>query len=292
MQVTANGIQLEVEEHGPRDGVPLVLIRGLGSQLIHWPKEFVQGFADCGYRTIIFDNRDVGKSQRCPADGVDGMPETILRQIETSGKVTAAYRLEDMARDVVGLLDALKIDKAHTFGISMGGGIAQILAIEHADRLLSASIVMTRASFGAQMGIGNLLSYPQDRDGFIKSSLQADHAWGSPGFAPDDHYFIDLAGRAYDRGAEADGVNRQLLAILTSSDRVEALQKVNLPCYVIHGRDDALIPWQAGVEIAELITASDLEVIAGMGHVITPSLSPILVDKVDAFIKRRGLGGA
>jgi pimeloyl-ACP methyl ester carboxylesterase len=287
MQIAANGITLEVEEHGPPDGPPLILIRGLGSQLIHWPPELVRGFAGRGFRVVIFDNRDIGLSARCPAPGVDGRAETILADLAAGRRPLAAYGLDDMARDVTGLMDALGIDRAHVFGISMGGGIAQVLAIEHADRLLSACIVMTRAAFTGQGAIDQLLSHPQDRAGFIETALQGDHAWGSPGFPAPDSYFRDLAGRAFDRGAEPEGINRQLLAILSSPDRRADLARVGLPCFVIHGADDTLIPPEAGEEIAALIPAARLEIIPGMGHVITPALAPLLVEKVCDFIARQ-----
>lgn len=291
MQVSANGITLEVEEYGDPADPALILIRGLGSQLIHWPRELTDGFVGQRFRVIAFDNRDIGKSARCPAPGVDGRAETILSDLAAGRALTPAYALEDMAADVTGLMDALGIARAHIFGISMGGAIAQLLAIHHADRLLSATIVMTRAHFTPAPGIEALLSHKQDRAGFIAAAMEGDRAWGSPGFPAPDRYFRDLAGRAYDRGAGAEGVNRQLLATLTSGDRRAALRGVDLPCFVIHGADDTLIPPDGGKEIAALIPGAELEVIPGMGHVITPSLAPLLVGKVSDFIARRGQGG-
>lgn len=287
MQITANGIKLEVEEHGAGSNPALILIRGLGTQLIHWPRELIEGFVAQGFRVITFDNRDIGKSARCPAPGVDGRAETILADLAADRPLRPAYSLNDMAQDVIGMMDALRIAKAHVFGISMGGAITQLLAIHHADRLLSATIVMTRAHFTASPGIEALLSQPQDRAGFIETALQGDRAWGSPGFGAPESYFCDLAGRAYDRGADPEGVNRQLLATLTSGDRRAALRDVGLPCFVIHGADDTLVPPEGGEEIAALIPRAELQIIAGMGHVITPKLAPLLVEKVSDFIARR-----
>lgn len=285
MQVKANGIMLEVAEHGPKDGSPLILIRGLGTQMAHWPEEFVQGFAALGYRVVTFDNRDVGLSQRCPAEGVDGSAQSILEAIAAGLPPRPAYALDDMARDVVGLMDALGIAKAHIFGISMGGGIAQILATEHSDRLLSAMIVMTRARLTGQGSVELLLAKPETEEEYIATSLASDAAWGSPGFPASEDYLRDQAKRAYARGADPEGVNRQLLATFSSGDRRDALRAVDLPCYVIHGAQDALIPPEAGEEIAALIPGAKLEVIEGMGHVITPALAPLLVAKVDDFIR-------
>lgn len=284
MQIKANGITLEVEEHGDGDGAPVILIRGLGSQLIHWPPELLHELSGRGFRVLVFDNRDVGKSARCPAPGVDGDAKTILDDLAAGRVPQAAYTLDDMADDVVGLMDARGIAQAHVFGISMGGGIVQSLALRHADRLLTASIVMSRAAFTGPGAIDQLLSYPLDRPGYIAAALEADRAWGSPGFPAPDSYFRDLAGRAFDRGADAQGVNRQLLAILTSPDRREALRDVDLPCLVIHGADDALIPPDAGKEIAALIPDAQLQIVPGMGHIITPLLAPVLVDLLVDFV--------
>lgn len=284
MQIKANGITLEVEEHGSADGIPMILIRGLGSQLINWPPEMVQDLAARGFRVILFDNRDVGKSARCPAPGVSGEAQDILAQIAAGRVPQAAYTLDDMADDVVGLMDAFGISRAHVFGISMGGGIVQSLALRHADRLLTVSIVMSRAAFTGQGAIDRLLSFPQDRAGFIEAALEGDRAWGSPGFPAPDSYFRDLAARAFYRGSDPEGVNRQLLAIMSSPDRRAALRAVALPCLVIHGADDALIPPQAGEEIAALIPDARLHIVPGMGHIITPSLSPVLTGMLTEFI--------
>ncbi|MFC3117728.1 alpha/beta fold hydrolase [Jhaorihella thermophila] len=143
MQIDANGIRLEVELHGPGSGAPIILIRGLGTQLVHWPAALTEGLAARGFRVVIFDNRDVGLSQRCPAPGVPSSADEILEALRRGVPLRPAYTLNDMARDVVGLMDALDIPRAHVFGISMGGAIAQILALDHGARLLTATFVMT-----------------------------------------------------------------------------------------------------------------------------------------------------
>jgi pimeloyl-ACP methyl ester carboxylesterase len=285
MQIKANGIWLEYEEYGPQDGLPLILIRGLGSQLVYWPQEFVQGFANRGYRTILFDNRDVGLSQRFAVKGVSHSKSSILEAAKAGNIPPPAYTLDDMAGDVIGLMDALHIPRAHVFGISMGGGIAQVLAIDHADRLLSAVIVMTTAKFrGAEM-LEILLVEDEDRATFQESWIEGNKDYGSPGFYATDDYIRTEAGLAWDRGADAAGVNRQTLATMTAGDRRERLKAVALPCLVIHGADDTLIPPDKGREIAALIPNAKLEVIEGMGHVITPRLAPVIVGMVDGFIR-------
>ncbi len=287
MQIDANGIRLEFETHGPEGGKPLILIRGLGTQLVHWPDELTSGFAAAGFRTVTFDNRDVGLSARCPVPGAEGDADAILADLNAGRVPKPAYLLTDMARDVVGLMDALGIDQAHVFGISMGGAITQLLACDHADRLLSATIVMSSARLrGLDLG-ERLLSYPTDREGYIAGALEGDHVWGSPGYPATEAYLRTQAGRAFDRGAEADGVNRQLLGILNTPDRRAALGGVALPCLVIHGEEDTLILPEEGREIASLTPGAGLEVIAGMGHVITPALAPVIVELVERFIASR-----
>ncbi len=293
MQITANGIALEAEEYGPADGIPLILIRGLGSQLIHWPAELYQGLAAKGYRTIIFDNRDVGLSARCPAEHAPGDADSILALAASGAPVPAAYTLADMANDVVGMMDALNIATAHIFGISMGGGIAQTLCINHPDRLRSATIVMSAARPLAAGDAGHeilarILSYPMEQDAYIESWVQEHANHGSPGFPMPEADIRAEAERAWARGVDAEGINRQALAVLSVPDRRADLTRVTLPCQVIHGVDDALIPVELGAEIAQLIPGCDYHAIKGMGHIITPSLAPSIVEMVDDFITRRG----
>lgn len=287
MQITANGIQIEVETHGPATGTPLILIRGLGTQLVHWPDELIDGFVSKGFHVVTFDNRDVGLSQRCPSADASGDPQEILTQVQSGTSPKSAYKLADMARDVTGLMDALGVAKAHIFGISMGGAITQVLATDHSNRLLSATIVMSAAQLSDPAILPRVLTYPLDRKDYIDASLAGDADWGSPGYPASDAYLRDQAGRAWDRGYDAFGINRQLLATMTAPERRTALTKVDLPCLVIHGIDDTLIPVEAGREIAALIPQSELQVIDGMGHVITPSLAPVIVDLVTDFAHRR-----
>ncbi len=283
MQIKANGIRLEYAEFGPADAPALVLIRGLGSQMIHWPDALIDGFAAEGFRVITFDNRDAGLSARCPVPGVTGDAEEIVAELQAGRRPKAAYKLEDMARDVIGLMDALAIGRAHVFGVSMGGRIAQALTIDHRDRLLTATIVMSAARFAGDR-VKALLAGHQDREAFIEAAVEGDRNWGSPGFPQPEDVTRAQAALAFDRGAEADGVNRQALALLASGDRRSALSAVTTRCLVIHGADDALIPVEAGREIADLIPGAELDVIDGMGHVITPALAPIIVRRVAGFI--------
>ncbi len=297
MQINANGIALEAEETGPADGPPLILIRGLGTQMAHWPKEVMDGFAAAGFRTVIFDNRDTGLSQRCPRPGVSGDATEILRRFAAGEDIPPPYSLDDMARDVIGLMDALGIARAHVFGISMGGAIAQTLAIRHAERLLSASFVMTacrplldRADADPATVndlVASLLAHPQSHGEYLRSQIDEHRRWGSPGYPMPDPDIRAMAETTWARGVDPAGINRQLLATLHAPDRRPALRDVSLPCLVIHGTDDALLPVDLGKEIAAHVPKSEFHAIDGMGHVITPALAPVIVALVADFIARR-----
>lgn len=297
MQIKANGIRIEVEEHGPSDGVPLILIRGQGSQLAHWPTELYDGFAKAGYRVILFDNRDVGLTQRCPAEGVPGDADRILDLLRGGADIPKPYGIEDMVGDITGLIDALGIERAHMFGISMGGAVLQQLCIDHPGRILSATIVMTACSPFTERApddhakmlalVESLLVRDVTRAEYLDAQVAEHGLWGSPGYPMPEAEIRAMAARAWDRGVDAAGKNRQVLAILHAPDRRPDLRKVTLPCLVIHGTDDTLIPLAMGEEIAETIPGSEFHAVKGMGHIITPALAPVMVDMVTDFIARR-----
>ena len=297
MQIQANGIHLEVEDHGPKDATPLILIRGQGSQLVHWPDALVQGFVQAGFRTILFDNRDTGLSARCPHPDAPGEAKAILDLIRAGNDLPQPYDLHDMVNDVIGIMDTLDIQRAHMFGISMGGGILQQLCIDHADRVLSATIVMTACRPFVDRTSGDidglvalaksLLVAPRSREEYLDAQITEHAQWGSPGYPMPADEIREMAARAYDRGVDDEGMNRQVLAIANAGDRRPALQQVSLPCLVIHGTDDTLIPCQLGQEIAAHIPDSEYHEIPGMGHIITPALSPVIVEMVTEFVGRR-----
>ncbi|MBU2980943.1 alpha/beta hydrolase [Lentibacter algarum] len=297
MQLKANGITLEVEDHGDKANPALVLIRGLGTQLVHWPDNLISGFVAAGFRTVVFDNRDVGLSQRFDDSGVLSDADEITAAAAAGEDISPAYALADMAQDVVGILDALNIDKAHIFGISMGGVIAQLLALNHPERLLTDTIVMTACrplvERGAVAGLlPQLLAREDASEAASADALIAEYGiWGSPGYAADETFIRAQAKAAYLRGGpKAAGINRQLLATMNAPDRRPALKELDLPCCVIHGLDDALIPHELGAEIAAHIKDSEYHPIKGMGHIITPLLSPEIVRIVSAFVRKHTEG--
>ena len=264
-----------------------MLIRGLGSQLIHWPKNLINGLVEAGYRVIIFDNRDIGLSSRCPLNGVSYDKQSIIKKIDSGQKIMPAYSLDDMALDVIGLMDELYIAKAHIFGMSLGGVITQVLAINYPHRLISTTIVMSAAKLADPNRIKQVALEHSSKAEYVSNAVQENSLWGNSKFPVSKDYVRDLAGKAYERGADSEGVNRQFSAIFSFGDRREALKLVDLPCLVIHGEDDVLVLPEEGKEISSLLKGSELRIISGMGHEITPLLSPIIVNIVHEFLKRR-----
>ena len=287
MQILANGIVIEYEEYGKKTDPVLILIRGLGSQLIHWPQNLISGFTEVGYRVIIFDNRDIGLSARCPKDGFSYDKENIVKTIDAGKNVVPAYSLDDMALDVIGLMDTIGIDKAHIFGMSLGGAITQVLLINHQARILSAVIVMSSSKLSDESRIKKIALQHTSKYEYIENAVSENKLWGNSSFPVSENYVRDVSGRAFDRGAESEAVNRQASAVYSFGDRREALKATNLPCLVIHGEDDVLVLPEEGKEISSLIKDSEIKIIGGMGHEITPLLSSTIINLVHDFLSRR-----
>ena len=294
MQVKANGITLEVQDHGDTANPALILIRGLGTQLVHWPENLITGFVAAGFRTIIFDNRDVGLSTRFDTATAPAEADDIIAKALAGEEIRAAYSLSDMACDVIGLMDTLDIGRAHIFGISMGGAIAQLLAIQHPERILTDTLVMTTCRPLVERGaVAELLPKLVAREDAsleaAQDALVAEYGiWGSPGYPASEAYIRAQAEAAYLRGGpKAAGINRQLLATMTAPDRRPALTALDLPCCVIHGLDDTLIPPDLGAEIAAHIKGSSHHALKGMGHIITPMLAPEIVRIVSEFVRQK-----
>jgi pimeloyl-ACP methyl ester carboxylesterase len=287
MQILANGIIIEYEEYGKKTDPVLILIRGLGSQLIHWPQNLISGFTEVGYRVIIFDNRDIGLSARCPKDGFSYDKENIVKTIDAGKNVVPAYSLDDMALDIIGLMDTIGIDKAHIFGMSLGGAITQVLLINHQARILSAVIVMSSSKLSDQSRIKKIALQHTSKYEYIENAVSENKLWGNSSFPVSENYVRDVSGRAFDRGAESEAVNRQASAVYSFGDRREALKATNLPCLVIHGEDDVLVLPEEGKEISSLIKDSEIKIIGGMGHEITPLLSSTIINLVHDFLSRR-----
>lgn len=279
------GITIEFEQHGDQSQAAIVLIRGLGTQLIDWPDELIQGFLGQGYQVIVLDNRDAGLSQKFV-----GVP--ILKRI-ASGDEKPPYTLIEMAGDVVHLLDKLGIDQAHILGISMGGMIAQVLAARYPQRVINLFSVMSSSSrpglpgpsAEASASLAAETDANADRDTVIAATVKGLQVCGSPGYPVPERELRRQAERRFDRNYEPAGAQRQMAAVVATGDRSELLASITVPTLVIHGADDPLIPLAAGLDTAECIPAAVLQVIPGMGHDIPVALVPQLVSLVDGFIK-------
>jgi pimeloyl-ACP methyl ester carboxylesterase len=283
----ANGIEIAYQTFGERSDTPLLLVMGLGAQLIHWPEEFCELLAGRGFYVVRFDNRDVGHSTK-----LEDAPVPDLMALAAGDAGNAAYTLDDMADDAVGLLDHLDIDAAHVFGASMGGMIAQTLAFRHPQRVLSVCSIMSTTGDrtvgqARQEALAVLMTpVPQDRDAYIEFHVNAFKAIGSPGFPFDEEFLRWRAGATYDRSVYPAGFRRQLAAIIASGDRTSKLGQISAPALVIHGSDDPLITVSGGEATARAIPGAELVVIQGMGHDLPKGAWPQIVEAIAANAER------
>jgi pimeloyl-ACP methyl ester carboxylesterase len=262
-----NGITLCYETFGDRSAPPIVLIMGLGTQMIAWDTRFCEDLASRGFFVVRFDNRDTGRSTRLDGAHVPGLAEIALRRIPSP-----AYKLADMALDTVGLMNALGLESAHVVGVSMGGMIAQTVAARHPSRTRSLTSIMSNT--GARLsGQPALKTYPvllgkapADRDAFIDHSAKGWSIIGSPGFERDELELRAMIALSFDRGLSPAGTARQLGAIIASGDRRRELRAVQAPTLVIHGDADKLVSPSGGRATAKAINGARLITIPGMGH--------------------------
>jgi pimeloyl-ACP methyl ester carboxylesterase len=284
MQLSANGLHLEVEEHGSAAGEPLLLIMGLGMQLLGWHEGLVAQLVERGFRVIRFDNRDIGLSQSFDAAGVPNLAIDSLRHA-FGFRVKSPYTLADMARDSIGVLDALGIASAHVCGASMGGMIAQHLAASAPERVRSLTLMMT--SSGARRLPGPTLKVrsamisrpadPQTVPHIVEHYVRLYALIGSPAYPspPDDlrERFTTSIRRSY----RPAGTARQMVAIGADGDRSPLLAGIRAPTRIIHGAVDPLVPVAAGIDLKAKIGAADIDVIDGMGHDLPAPLWPRFV---------------
>jgi len=284
-RVHANGIELEYDSFGAKSGRPLLLIMGLGGQSIMWDEGFCEALAARGHFVVRYDNRDVGLSTKFDAAGVPNPMELMMQS--AAGKTPAVpYTLDDMADDAAGLLDALGLDSAHVCGASMGGMIAQTLAIRHGRRLRSlVSIMSSTGNPSLPQAKPEAMAVlmtppPTDRAGSLDAAVRTWRTIGSPGFPFDEAKIRERAGRLYDRNFHPQGVARQLAAIVGHGSRVEKLKHVTTPTLVIHGAADPLVPLEGGRDTARAIPGAELLVIEGMGHDLPEGAWPQLVGAI------------
>lgn len=293
MQVSANGVRIEVEVHGPADGEPLLLIMGLGMQLVAWPEGFVEQLVARGFRVIRFDNRDVGLSQPFDHLGLPNIPlAALLHTLRLP--MRPPYALADLARDAVGVLDALGIAQAHVCGASMGGMVAQHLGFAHGQRLKSLTLMMTTSGHRSlpkeSLKVRRLL-LSRPRPGATPEQRQrniVDHfvrlygVIGSPGFPSEPQLLRERIALSVKRAYRPQAAARQLVAIAADSHRAVRLPLIQAPTLILHGADDPLIPVAAAHDLARRIPGAKLDIIPGWGHDLPEPLWPRLADAIAA----------
>src|SRR3954468_3232313 len=281
------GIELAYERFGEPAGPPLLLVMGLATQMLGWPHEFCAGLAARGLSVVRFDNRDIGLSTHLH----DAPPPDVAAAM-MGNTSSASYTLSDMARDAAGLLDALDVESAHVVGASMGGMIAQTLAIEHPARVRTLTSIMSTTgdpSVGgaSQAALGVLLAPPaRDRPEAIERTVSTYRGIGSPGYELDEPALRERAGLAFDRAYDPAGVARQLLAIIASGDRTARLRELRLPALVIHGVDDPLVRVSGGRATAAAIPGARRVELDGVGHALPRELWPLITDRIAALVER------
>jgi pimeloyl-ACP methyl ester carboxylesterase len=274
-------IELAYETFGDPSDPAVLLVMGLGTQMIAWHEDFCAELAGRGFHVIRFDNRDIGRSS-----ALKHLPAPTIRQLALRSKKAAGYTLSDMAADAVGLLDHLGIERAHVVGASMGGMIAQTIAIEHPRRVLSLCSIMsnTGSRFAGQPKLATyrvlLAVQPKDREQYIEHVLKMYRVIGSPGFDRDEDDLREMAARSYDRGRNPAGSGRQLAAIIAAGDRTDDLRTVRVPTVVIHGTKDPLVRPSGGRATAKAVPGARLVTIEGMGHDLPRAAWPQIIDAI------------
>lgn len=297
MQVSANGVHIEVDIHGPDSGEPLLMIMGLGMQLVAWPDGLVEQLVAKGFRVIRFDNRDVGHSQPFDQLGLPNIPlAALLHTLRLP--VKAPYQIADLARDAVGVLDALGIAKAHVCGASMGGMIAQHLGFAHASRVKSLTLMMTTSGHRSlpkeSLKVRRaMLSRPrpattpeQKLENILDHYVKLYGVIGSPGYPPEPTALRERLARGVKRAFRPQAVARQLVAIAADTRRAERLPRITAPTLVIHGEADALIPVAAAHDLVKRIPGARLEILPGWGHDLPEPLWPRLASEIAAIAGR------
>jgi pimeloyl-ACP methyl ester carboxylesterase len=284
-----NGLDIEYESLGDPGAPAILLIMGLGMQLVAWPEAFCRHLVERGFRVIRFDNRDVGLSGRVTGGKRPNLVWAMLAA-RLRLPLRPPYTLNDMAADAIGLIDGLGIAQVHVVGASMGGMIAQVLAARFPQRVLSLTSIMSssgnlRLSRPKADALRALLSRPGDPRNpeiVIEHLVRVFGVIGSPGFPADPAELRERVSRSVRRGYYPDGVARQLLAVIAAGDRRKLLRTIVAPTLVIHGAADPLVRLDAGQDTARNIPGSRLMVVDGMGHDLPPALYERLAEAIAA----------
>jgi pimeloyl-ACP methyl ester carboxylesterase len=288
-RAACNGIEIEYEVVGNPADPPLLLIMGLGGQLLAWDDDFVLGLARRGHFVIRYDNRDVGLSTKL--DAAPALPVAVLLAKRAAGEaIEGAYALGDMADDAAALLDHLGIDSAHVVGASMGGMIAQALALRHPRRVRTLVSIMSSTGNpevppAKPAALARLMTpAPAERNAYIEHMLASQSVMSGSGFPHDPEATRRLAGRLFDRAFYPAGVARQIAAILSSGSRKDALAAVRAPTLVIHGLEDPLVPVEGGLDTHDAIAGSELLLINGLGHNLPRGVWPTVLDAIQKHV--------
>ncbi|MEC8921193.1 MAG: alpha/beta hydrolase [Actinomycetota bacterium] len=291
-RATVGQIELEYDTVGSSADPTILLVMGLGAQLIHWHENFCGMLADGGFHVVRFDNRDAGLSTKF--DGVDvDFAALVAGALEGQEVFDTPYDLSDMADDAFGLLDALEIERAHVVGASLGGMIAQTMAIERPERLISLTSIMSATGTREVIGIPDdslallLAPAPTEREQYLDYSAKYATWCSKKYFDPD--VARQHAAVAYDRCHYPDGSGRQIAAMLASGDRESSLANMTIPTLVIHGRDDRLILPELGMRTAAVIPASNFLFLSDMGHDLPEPLWPVVVDSIHSHVRNCAL---
>lgn len=289
MQISANGIAIEVEDTG--QGEPILLLMGLGMQLVGWPQELVESLVARGFRVLRMDNRDIGLSQNFDHLGRPHVASSMMRYL-VGLRVPAPYTLADMARDALGVLDAFKIERAHVVGLSMGGMIAQHMAVLQPERLSRMTLMMTTSgsrslpqpSARVRAQLTSKPDNPRDVESLVDHLEKTFQLIGSPAYRPVDRAAYRARLRAIvTRSWRPQGTARQLIAVVADGDRTPLLARITTPTHILHGAADPLVPVAAAHHLNRKIQGSTIDVIEGMGHDLPLQLIPRFVD---AFARR------
>ena len=287
MKVPANGIEIAYETFGERGNPPLVLVMGLGTQMLAWPDELCEDLAGRGHFVVRFDNRDVGLSTHFKGVRAPSIAALVAK------RARPPYTVDDMADDALGLIDALDLGPVHLVGASLGGFIAQTAAIRRQDSLKSLTLIMTstgsrRVGQADPRLLGRLLQRPPvaDREAAMNAVIETFRAIGSKGYALDEQRLRDVGARSFERGYDPGGYRRQLAAVVAQENRTAQLRQITVPTLVMHGLHDPLVAPSGGIALARKIRSSRFVGFSGMGHDLPRELWPEFADHISALVRR------
>jgi pimeloyl-ACP methyl ester carboxylesterase len=289
--INVNSVDIAYQLHGDPAHPTLLLIHGLSTPLTGWPSAMIERFVAAGYQVLLLDNRDVGRSQQLHHLPTPNMLWLMLK-LKVGRSINAPYQLEDMMRDVIALLDALKLSEVHVVGASMGGMIAQLIAIHYPQRVTSLISIMSTTGYKALPAVDKnisqiLMQKPASTDykDCMDYHIKKWQVIGSPDYPQSDAYIHEYVDSILQRGITGQGTLRQFLAIMVAGNRQDALARLSIPSLVIHGDSDGLINVAGGKATAEAIPNAKLKIYPGMGHDFPLELIPNIVDDIIAHVK-------